>query len=389
MQVQLKSLVVVLSVLTVAPSSSNADQPDSALKYLKLLEDAIEHSRQQLSVITASAESAAQRLLSGGSIWAGGRQRDFAPEAGGRAGGLMFVKGLAGNSPASGDIVLYAVPGRLCEQDRALFETWPEDVQVVTFSSDPDAVFKSTESPGLRIGDVKHDQICPTDTVVNIINMWAWTGELTSAFTRRGKMPILYQSIGIEGGLDRIGKYSGQTFHKDMQISPIPEGKLFTDYLDAIDKMLGELQTDRLSTLQRAAQWWRNAGEKNSVALTIGHMFPAHFQDERAPQRCTLAKNRSPSPNEKFALHLGYQRAPQNLIDEAVKTGRKLVYASVERGKSAETAKNVVYFEPGWPLPDSCVEVPGYDIPILPASGVINAAIYWAVLAEVCAGELE
>ena len=31
---------------------------------------------------------------------------------------------------------------------------------------------------------------------------------------------------------------------------------------------------------------------------------------------------------------------------------------------------------------DACVRVPGYDVPILPASGVIQAAIYWALASE-------
>ena len=31
---------------------------------------------------------------------------------------------------------------------------------------------------------------------------------------------------------------------------------------------------------------------------------------------------------------------------------------------------------------DGCVTLPGYDIPILPASGVVQAAIFWSIAAE-------
>ena len=36
------------------------------------------------------------------------------------------------------------------------------------------------------------------------------------------------------------------------------------------------------------------------------------------------------------------------------------------------------------PHGDACVEIKGYDIRALPASGVMQAAIYWALVAETC-----
>ena len=76
----------------------------------------------------------------------------------------------------------------------------------------------------------------------------------------------------------------------------------------------------------------------------------------------------------------------RELVKDAAKKGYKLAYLTVQSAEPAEPKKNVLYMNPGWPLPDSCVTVPGYDIPILPASGVVNGAIYWALLAEVCEG---
>ena len=55
---------------------------------------------------------------------------------------------------------------------------------------------------------------------------------------------------------------------------------------------------------------------------------------------------------------------------------------SVQKGKLPEGSDRVIYINPYWPINDNCVSVPGYDIPILPASGVIDAAIYWAIRAE-------
>jgi hypothetical protein len=69
-------------------------------------------------------------------------------------------------------------------------------------------------------------------------------------------------------------------------------------------------------------------------------------------------------------------------VEGAKASGVKLVYSTVRPAQSPEPASNILYLDPGWPLTDGCVRVPGYDVPILPASGVIQAAIYWTIAAE-------
>ncbi len=60
----------------------------------------------------------------------------------------------------------------------------------------------------------------------------------------------------------------------------------------------------------------------------------------------------------------------------------KLVYTDVQPGKPAEPSDNILFIAPAWPLADGCVKVPGYDVPILPASGVVQAAIYWTIASK-------
>lgn len=38
---------------------------------------------------------------------------------------------------------------------------------------------------------------------------------------------------------------------------------------------------------------------------------------------------------------------------------------------------------PCWPYTDSLVGVPGYDVCILPSSGILQSAVYWSVIGEV------
>jgi len=49
--------------------------------------------------------------------------------------------------------------------------------------------------------------------------------------------------------------------------------------------------------------------------------------------------------------------------------GIKLVYFEVQPAAPPEPS-TVLYIDPGWPLTDGRVEIPGYDVPALPASGV-------------------
>jgi hypothetical protein len=138
----------------------------------------------------------------------------------------------------------------------------------------------------------------------------------------------------------------------------------------------------------QAAKWWGQV--TSATTLVTGHMFPRHAQDPRALPLCSflavpawenkdLLDTGHPPP---FVLYIGYQFAPQKLVDQAKATGVKLVYFDVQPARPVEPASNILYIDPAWPLADGCVTVPGYDIPILPASGVVQAAVYWTIASE-------
>ena len=228
----------------------------------------------------------------------------------------------------------------------------------------------------------------PLDTVVNVADLWTWTGEFVAACTRLGKMPVLYQSYGLPGGPERGKKYQGKRFHDDLTIQPIPNGALGREYLDRIQSMLTGIGDTQTSNLLQAARWWRQSS--SARVLMTGHMFPRHVQDPRS--FCPAALVAAPAWEDKelldvgdlphFVLYLGYQFAPRKLLEQARASGVKLVYSDVQPAQPPEPAKNILYLDPAWPLADGCVAVPGYDIPILPASGVIQGVLYWAILSE-------
>jgi len=283
----------------------------------------------------------------------------------------MAIAPLQGHVPNRHDIILYAVPGLPNAEDLKASAQWNENgATTITFAS----------SAGLY-----RDRF-PLDTVVNVIDLWTWTGEFVAACTRLGKMPVLYQTYGLPGGRDRGSKYQGKKFHDDLTIKPIPALTLGREYLDQIERMLASIENTQMQKMLQAAKWWAQAS--TAETLTSGHMFPPHVLDPRTPRLCNVravpawedkelldTTNHPPA----FVLYLGYQFRPHKLLNQAISVGIHLAYSDVQPAEPSEPATNILYIDPAWPLADGCVKVPGYDVPILPASGVIQAAIYWTI----------
>jgi hypothetical protein len=342
-------------------------------EYLSRLQTVVTETRGRLPQISKSAERGAAEFAVGGGIWAAGKQDDFIDEACGRAGGLMAMAPLGNRIPTNHDVILYATVGEPSEAELATIDKWKaQGATPVVFASQAGLI----------------NQKVPVDTVDNVIELWTWTGEFVAACTRLGKMPVLYQSYGLPGGRERARKYEGKRFHEDLRIAPIAAGTLGSEYLNRVSRMFHSINKTQSAKISHAAQWWKAA--PSSATLVTGHMFPRHAQDARAPQLSTPVPvpawdDKDPFSGEKppaFVFYLGYQFTPQKLLDQSRAMGFNLAYTCVRPANPIEPSKNIIYIDPAWPLADGCVEIPGYDVPVLPASGVVQAAIYWSLVLE-------
>ena len=364
---------ILLLIAILSQPLSWASAAPVAGSYLSRLQATVTQTRSNLATLTKSADRAAHEFVLGGNLWLAGRQPDFVAEASGRAGGLMAIAPLGRQVPTEHDIVLYAVPGSLDQGDLRILKQWQENGTTVIAFCSPAGVF---------------DKQFPVDTVANVIELWTWTGEFVGACTRLGRMPVLYQSYGLPGGPERGKKYQGKRFHDDLTIKPIAAGVLGRQYLDQIEQMLAKIDRTQMPKMLQAAQWWGLASP--ATTMVTGHMFPRHAQDPRTLPMCDLVavpawedKNLLDADHPpSFVLYLGYQFAPQKLVNQAKTMGVKLVYCSVQPTQPPEPANNILYLDPAWPLADGCVRVPGYDVPIMPASGVVQAAVYWTIASE-------
>jgi uncharacterized phosphosugar-binding protein len=385
----LAALAVLLATCTSCTTNQSKQPPAaSAQWYMASVYERILLARRQMPVMEMAGQAAARRLTNGGELWVGGSQKDFASEAVGRAGGLMCAKPLDVSKVFRRDIVLYGARGALDYTDLAtIAKCKSAGAYVIAFAAKegsqrtpygPDLLIDSGDIAGLP---TRHG-MCPLDTVTNVINLWAFTGELVAACTRAQKMPVIYKSYGLEGGRERAAKYQGQMFHTDFNIQPIRAGALGNAYLDRVTKILTQLEHDDQTQVTQAGKWIASAGWQDSALQWVGHLYPEHMKDPRAPLPfAATAGEGATAPTKPVLIHISYQRPPQELIDRARREHSRLFYCSVLRGEGG-VSEYAVYANPHWPIEDGCIEVPGYDVPICPVSGVMQATLYWSVIAE-------
>lgn len=365
-----------------------------AQAYVELLAAAVSDTRGQLPSITSSAQEAAQLIAAGGHLYAAGPQADFVRESHGRASGLMCIRPLGNAKPVRGDVVLFGRVGALDASDRGAIHQWQsEGAKVIAFASHAGSeqdgsvvVIDSGSRTGLKLGPAAEGKICPIDSVMNVVNLWAWTGEFAAACTRLGKMPVFYKSYGLPGGRERASKYSGVSFHTDMKIAPIDPGTLGNAYLDAIYGLLDSMKKKQIPLCKQAADWWRAAGHDVAAVYEDQHMIPKTFLDDRAPHPISFTQwvDKVPSqdlPDQaRFIVYLGYRDVPPAMVAKARLGKANFVYITVIPADLPAGSNNILYINSLWPTEDGCVPVSGYDVPILPASGVMNSAVYWTII---------
>ena len=154
-----------------------------------------------------------------------------------------------------------------------------------------------------------------------------------------------------------------------------------------------ERETEAIKQVARAgAEVWKSGHRIH--AFLISH-FPVHqagapgdpkFMDPlyggsaETPDLSALEKKLRPGD---LFFFLGYYRRPVEAYE--IVRRRKGQIVEIITGADEPDPDDPLpdyIIRPGWPYGDSLVPVPGYDIRILPASGILQTAIYWAVVGE-------
>ena len=241
----------------------------------------------------------------------------------------------------------------------------------------------------------------PLISLQNLVVLWTFTGEVVAALTRVGRMPAMYQSVLVAGARDRNARFVGSRFHQTHRVPAMPPGQVGGDYLDAIGAILRTLieeETEAIDRVGAVCAQVINAGRVIHAGM-ISH-FPVYQHgapgDPLYMRRLGRLDGESPSVAElerelesgDLFFFLGYYRRPTQAYEVARRAGARIVEVITGDGLDGSPQPDYV-IRPKWPFGDAVTRVPGYDVEILPSSGIVQAAIYWAVVASIWQGLAE
>ena len=377
------------------------------MDYLAVLLAGVEGLRPRLPVISEAADQVAGHLAAGGRLLLASARPDLTSEGFVRSGGLMLAEewrpqtrlapddtvilGWSGAPPdqelellrdlrASGALIVGIGPAAWAGADSQL----GTDLFIESSLPLPEAVTAPFGGEGY-----------PLISLQNLVVLWTFTGEIVAALTRIGRMPAMYQSVLVAGARDRNAQFAGSRFHHTHQVPAIPLGQVGGDYLDAIGAILRALIEEEARAIERVGAVCAQVLNDGRVihAGMISH-FPVHQHgapgDPLYMRRLGALDGESPSVAElerelqsgDLFFFLGYYRRPTQAYRAARQAGARIVEVIAGDGADDPPQPDHV-IRPKWPFGDAVTRVPGYDVEILPSSGIVQAAIYWAVVAAI------
>lgn len=366
--------------------------------------DGAESVRALLPDITDAAESVSSRLVDGGDLYIASVRPDFVSEGYVRSGGMMMLREYESGAPSSRDVVIVGWSNTDSDADRSLIsEIGKTGAFVIGIGPEAglsryvDVFLPSDPSCPEAVLALLDNEPYPLVSLQNLILLWVFTGELVAALTRVGTMPVMYQSVLVTGARDRNASFETRRFHPMHDVSPTPAGLLGSTYLEKISTCLGSLRGEATALARAAAMAVdvRRNG-KQIHAFLVSH-FPIHQAgapgDPGYMTPLEIFKGETPDveelerklePGDLF-FFLGYYRRPTAAYEVARRQQCRIIEvitgADDEAGVTGDDPDHTII--PGWHYTDSLVDVPGYDVCILPASGILQTAVYWSVVGQI------
>jgi len=159
------------------------------------------------------------------------------------------------------------------------------------------------------------------------------------------------------------------------------------------ERILLKLRDEELQAIQEVARACLRVKnhDKKILAFLVSH-FPVYQAgapgDPGFIERLEIAGGEVPTIRRlqqsirhgDLYFFLGYYRRPVEAYQAARKAGAEIVEVITGAdGSDLPDPQPDYRIRPMWPYGDALVPVPGYDVKILPASGIVQSAIFWAV----------
>jgi hypothetical protein len=340
----------------------------------------------------ASAKRAAEGTIAGGDLYSFGPQHGFSTEVIVRAGGLMLAR------PYSNEVILKnrdTVIAAIADSEddaeldslrRLMNKAAKARAQVVLFGVTNREEFREFTSVALPYDPTDFSDDHTIASVSNVVGMWAWTGRFVAACTQQGVMPCIYQSHLLPDGRLRtksLQRNDGGRFHIASDVRTEDAEQIAKSYLMKVENALRNLLAKEHNSLQRAASLLRASRDRgNTVTIyTLGHMFPGELIQPQQPNWLAHVDALQPGASVDTAVVLHYMAFPWEVVKKIESENLACIVTCSQPALPAFTNNpNNVYIDPQWTIYDAVVELPNYDARLLPASGVLDAAVYWQLV---------
>lgn len=392
------------------------DRQGGADCFLSWLDCCIARTAADVPELIRSAEAAAARYADDGQELGLFGDRGLVSEAYGRSGGLTRVLNPSRvDAPDwQGVVLCFPRESRLADDLARIREFVHAGRHVVLFcrpgihaaaeatGTGPHSVVMCHAGPeGGLLPDQDRGWAVPTSPAAAIVALWAWIGEFVAACTRMDRMPVMYQSYDVPGARDRQDRFRGMKFHVERPV-PMVAGHAARTYL-------AELAADVTRFRAAERQRVRHAAEAALDAKRRGHRLYA-FVHNHTLLRDRIGAVRDPGyftqlNNDWFraspelevgrgdlVLCVGYSRIFNggdfaSFADVMRTRGVRLIWslASYDRDPAhgpAGIRSDELMIDQHWRYGDAVVDCPGYDVRILPTSGVMAETVMWSVVSD-------
>lgn len=285
-------------------------------------------------------------------------------------------------------VVLFGPPDLRCASDSAVAGSH----SFVTCHASPEGGLLPDRARGCAV---------PTYPAAAIVSLWAWLGEFVAALTRTGRMPPMYHSYDVPDARWREVRYRGVKFHAEPPV-PMEAGYAAKTYLSELGATVGRFRAAERESVRRAAAIAVEARLSSHRLCAFAHnhaLLRERIGGPHDPGYFTQLNDgwfrpRSALPVDRgdLVFCVGYSRiyAGSDFADfaDAMRLrGARLIWSMATYSEDpvcgpAAVLGDEVMIDQHWGFGDAVVECPGYDVRMLPTSGVMAETVIWSVVSE-------
>ncbi len=347
-----------------------------------------QHSRN-MGRLKAPAELVAEALLAGETLNLGGSERGWILEGSSRSGGMMVTRQLSATTTAHpGDVAWLSYSADSYDaQLKAAAELESKKCLVMAFGP----------RPASGVAGFQHwiDSLTPWDAdqnftlLGNVLSLWTLTGEVAAASARRGRTLVFYQSGYVPlfhpEFRGRNERYKGHVFHEqgEPHMKPVQPGVTARAYLDSIARMFHDIQAQELGKIVSVGKTIRRRlASRPALFMAVSHMV----HDEVLGDGKWIEQYKGDAQHlaaalgsDGYLIYLGYYDGVPAELWEAVRRAKARaawIVVPLAGQKLNFEQYGDVFINQQWEFGDAAVAMPGYDVRILPPSGVAQLFIY-------------